>query len=363
MNLKRILLYFRLHTKLFFRTRSGPFFLIIFPVILMLLFGSIFGSGGIGKTSIAVQNDGPDSPYIQGSLAAFNASGLFSVSLVPAGENITSYMKANSIDIGVVFPANFSSSISNRSAVVQYYSEPGDQTASTLQPVILNLILTGTGSTTATVYTQEVSVSGLGKAVDYYIPALLGYTIINGIFSMVYEVPNYRKDRIFRQLSFANLSKPEWLAATTLFYAVTTLISDVIIFGIGVTVFNVSLQVSIPGILLSIVVILSGLLLFTAIGLLAGLYTKDEESASLVANTIFFPMLFLSGVFYPISVLPSYLQTVAYVLPLTYFNLALKDILLYNAFSQVLLEILFMVLAGIGLFTFSSFLATRKQDE
>ena len=229
--------------------------------------------------------------------------------------------------------------------------------------MILNLILSGTGSTTATVYTQEVSVSGLGKAVDYYIPALLGYTIINGIFSMVYEVPNYRKDRIFRQLSFANLSKPEWLAATTLFYAVTTLISDVIIFGIGVTVFNVSLQVSIPGILLSIVVILSGLLLFTAIGLLAGLYTKDEESASLVANTIFFPMLFLSGVFYPISVLPSYLQTVAYVLPLTYFNLALKDILLYNAFSQVLLEILFMVLAGIGLFTFSSFLATRKQDE
>ncbi len=360
MNLKRILLYLRLHIKLFSRTRSGPFFLIIFPVILMLLFGSIFGSSSIGKESLAVQNDGPSSAYITGSLKAINESGLFNVYMVPAGQSLSSYMKSNSVSIGISFPSNFSANLANHSAGVQYYSEPGDQAASTYEPVLINLILAGTGSTSAIVTAQPVSVSGLGKPVDYYIPALIGYTIINGIFSMVYVVPNYRKDRIFRQLSFANLTKSEWLTATTLFYVVTTFLSDLIIFGIGVLVFGISLQVTLLGVALSAVVIVSGLLLFTAIGLLAGLYTRDEESAALAANVIFFPMLFLSGVFYPISVMPGYLQTVAYLLPLTYFNLTLKSILLYNSIGPVLLQIGLMVLAGIVLFGLSAYIATKK---
>ena len=47
MNLRRILLYLKLDAKSFMRGKTGPFFLIVFPIILILLFGSILAAIGL----------------------------------------------------------------------------------------------------------------------------------------------------------------------------------------------------------------------------------------------------------------------------------------------------------------------------
>lgn len=66
----------------------------------------------------------------------------------------------------------------------------------------------------------------------------------------------------------------------------------------------------VPG-LLSMALILLGTIAFSAIGLTLGGVVNDQDGATSLGNAIAFPILFLSGVFWEIELMPAYLQTVA----------------------------------------------------
>ena len=57
---------------------------------------------------------------------------------------------------------------------------------------------------------------------------------------------------------------------------------------------------------------------FSAFGTLVSVSVKEIFDAMTLANFFRFPMIFLCGVFIPVSALPSFLHPVAYALPLTY---------------------------------------------
>jgi ABC-2 type transport system permease protein len=50
----------------------------------------------------------------------------------------------------------------------------------------------------------------------------------------------------------------------------------------------------------------------------------EAESATAAANFIMFPMMFLSGSFFPLELMPGFLQTIARFLPLYYVNEGLR---------------------------------------
>jgi len=64
--------------------------------------------------------------------------------------------------------------------------------------------------------------------------------------------------------------------------------------------------------------LLPSLLLFSALGALICVLVKEVFEAQTLANLPRFLMVFLCGVFTPVSSLPPVLQQIAYVLPLTY---------------------------------------------
>jgi hypothetical protein len=55
----------------------------------------------------------------------------------------------------------------------------------------------------------------------------------------------------------------------------------------------------------------------------SGLF-KDMEAANAVGNAIVFPIMFLSGTYFPLEIMPSYLQPISQALPLTYFSEGFK---------------------------------------
>jgi ABC-2 type transport system permease protein len=57
---------------------------------------------------------------------------------------------------------------------------------------------------------------------------------------------------------------------------------------------------------------------FSVFGTLVSVAVKEIFDAMTLANFFRFPMIFLCGVFIPVSALPSFLHPIAYVLPLTY---------------------------------------------
>ena len=364
MNLERSMFYMKLHAKAFFRSKSGVFFLILLPVIFILLFGAIFGGNSTQKSTLAVQ----DLSATQGSsnftvelTTALNESGLFNLVFISPSQNISSYMQKNSINQGMIIPANFSSDMKkNGSGYLEYISNPSDSYSVALGPVIQNVVLRITSGNSSSVQVLNVPISrNIPKPVDYYIPGLVGFTLANAIFAMVYLVPAYRKKKIFRQLEFSGLTKGEWLFSMVIFYFLLTLLSDLVLLVTGYLVFGIHLSVSVLDVVLSLVTIFVGVLLFISIGLLAGLLSKNEESANLIANVIFFPMLFLSGVFFPQSFMPSYLVSISNFLPLTYMIKVLVDLLLFSEIATAIPYIIALGAGSLAVFFVSAYLAMK----
>ncbi len=211
------------------------------------------------------------------------------------------------------------------------------------------------------VLTTAVSGTATSKTVNYYVPGLIGFTVLTTMFNMVYQVPNYRKEKIFRQFSFSGLTKSEWMVANILHSFAMLVLSDVILVVIAILVFGASLVLTPTTILLSGVIVFMGLIFFTGLGILAGLVSDNEETVSVVGNLILFPMMFLSGVFFPLAFAPPYLQTISKFLPLTYFINSLNSILIYGDFSTLLVEMIALGVSSLILFVVAAKIFSWKQ--
>jgi ABC-2 type transport system permease protein len=60
-----------------------------------------------------------------------------------------------------------------------------------------------------------------------------------------------------------------------------------------------------------------GITMILGIGLALGGWAKNERQAAPLSNIVVFPMMFLSGTFFPRFLMPEWLQTASSFLPLT----------------------------------------------
>ena len=168
---------------------------------------------------------------------------------------------------------------------------------------------------------------------------------------MVNITAEYKKGKLFKQLSLTPLHKMEWLASKVMWYIILSAISFVLLFLVGVYGFGAHMTITVwlvPFLIL-------GPMLFASMGMLVGTITKSVESASVLGNIITFPMMFLSGTFFPISTMPEYLRNFAHVLPLYYIVEGLNNVMVYGNISGALIDI-----AITGVITAIVFVAAAK---
>jgi len=79
-----------------------------------------------------------------------------------------------------------------------------------------------------------------------------------------------------------------------------------------------------------VVMFLVGTTSFAAIGYMIAALSKTLEGYMGIANIISFVMMFLSGIFFDNSMLPSFIQPIAAVMPLTYFANGIRDQMVYG---------------------------------
>lgn len=105
---------------------------------------------------------------------------------------------------------------------------------------------------------------------------------------------------------------------------------------------------------LALIVVLS-LVVFSSLGALLCVSVKEVFEAQTLLNLPRFLMIFLSGVVYPVSAMPSGLRCVAYLLPLTYTVDGLREAFSPTAQGMILVDILVLV----GFFFIFIFPATK----
>ena len=111
---KRIFSDFKVFSRGYLRNRFGLFFGLIFPVILILIFGAIFSSGSSGTLNVYTQNKdtgpfaAPQMDIASQFLKALNSSTTIRVITVNASADFSKYLADHSASDGIIIPENFS---------------------------------------------------------------------------------------------------------------------------------------------------------------------------------------------------------------------------------------------------------------
>ncbi|MGB2825245.1 MAG: ABC transporter permease, partial [Thermoplasmata archaeon] len=126
---------------------------------------------------------------------------------------------------------------------------------------------------------------------------------------------------------------------------------------VGIAAFNMESSLT-P---VSFVLIAAGAFLFVSMGMLLGIVIRDPESGAAAANAIGFPMMFLSGAFFPLESMPEYLQLISKALPLTYLNEGLRDTMVYSNNESALVNLAVVVVLGLVFFVLASRLMSWKE--
>ncbi len=101
------------------------------------------------------------------------------------------------------------------------------------------------------------------------------------------------------------------------------LLQGVIILLLAVGLFGVTIQ---GNVLLVFGLLLLGVYSFVGLGIALTSIAKDQETATMIMTTVMFPMMFLSGIFFPIKMMPGFMQTISSFLPLTYASDAMRKV-------------------------------------
>ena len=162
---------------------------------------------------------------------------------------------------------------------------------------------------------------------DSHVPGITAaFIMINGIIALTVTTTGFKRRGIIKRLSITPLAKLNWIIGNVLSQTLLNLILAGIMIGVGWVLLNVRI---IPNVF-TIIIILLGSIMFSGIGMILSGFIKDVEAASAIGNAIAFPMMFLSGTYFPLELMPSYIKTVIKALPLTYFSEGLKYSMLYK---------------------------------
>ena len=306
---KRLFADFKVFSVGYLRNKFGLFFGLIFPVVLILIFGAIFSGGSTGTVTVYVQNNDngpfavPQMDVASQFLGALNQSSTITVVTVNDTGNFADYLAAHSVSDGIVIPQNFSASyIAGNPVNVTVYGNPSSSTSGIVGGTVngyanyFNLQrYNGTSVisiSSATVNTQQTAY------IDFLIPGLIGFSILTSpMFSLVNISSEYKKNKLFKQLSLTPLTKMEWLASKVAFYILLTVAGFVLMVGVGIFAFGAHVTLS-PWLIPFLVL---GPMLFASLGMLVGTVTKNPETAGVIGNIVTFPMMFLAGTFFPIA--------------------------------------------------------------
>ena len=189
------------------------------------------------------------------------------------------------------------------------------------------------------------------------LPGLMAMSVLFGTTSMLAVTITFeRKRRSFDRLLLSPIS------LSTLVFAK---LSGAVMFGMinaFVPVIFASFFVDLAGIKWGAVLLTVFLIAITStlLGLMIAVSAKEVFEAQTFSNFFRFPMLFLCGLFLPISELPIFLRPLSYLLPLTYGTDMLSGSIIGRSMLSPILCVLVLLVFTLALFTLCQYNIRRK---
>lgn len=321
--------------KMMFREKQVWFWNLFFPIILMVIFMVIFGSGGGSdfKASIAVVKPaaGEAADNLETQLRQIPVLEWKSDTPVDAAL-ADKWLKDEDVDAVIVLPAT------NEAAELELIVNKENETNATSQAVagildrfVQQANLAAAGVTEPAYALTRSSVSSGSEdlsAADFLLTGMIALSLAQGgLFGMV-DLVEMRRKGLLKRLRMTPMKMGMYGLGSMLVRFVLGVVQVVMLTVIGVFGFGAHLHVDVPTVLVAFFI---GGLAFNAIGYCFSSFSKSMEAYMGMANIASFLMMFLSGVFFTVSNMPEWLQAIASVIPLTYFVNGMRDGLVYGS--------------------------------
>jgi ABC-2 type transport system permease protein len=314
--------------KSFTRDRASLFWTLAFPLIFVVLFGSIF-SGGNNRRTIGFADADASAASSQLEAAFTSIQG---VTLVPGAEaDLVARMRTGEVSAVIVVPKGYGETVAAKAApaTVTVYTDPSQSSADAATRQLVGFVLsavnqaaTGQPPAVAPAF-QPVQTNDL-SFISYLVPSILGMSLMQlGVFASVPLVAD-RQKLILKRLHATPLRRWQLVGSNVLMRLLIAVVQTVIIVGVGTAAYNV--QIAGSWFLIGALILL-GSLSFIALGYVIASFASTEDAANGMTSAVQFPLMFLSGTFFPIDAMPDALKTVARALPLTYLGDGLRQVM------------------------------------
>jgi ABC-2 type transport system permease protein len=317
-------------------------FIFLMPIMQLVLLGFVNNTDIKNVPTVVFNQD--NSSASRALLDSFNATGYFSFDYAVFSQvEVNDLIDNGKASVGIVIPPNYGASLATgKTADVLVLLDGSNPTVA--GSVLSAAALVGQAHG-ASVRTKQLSLRGpagnVSSPVDVrtrvlYNPDLLSsYNIVPGLVAMILfqtatsltalAIVKERERGTIEQLIVTPIRSWELIVAKIIPYILVSFANTILIMAVGTFLFGVPLRGSIL-LLFSLV----GLYLLPTLGLglLISTTARTQQQAQLMTMPIMLPSMLLSGVFFPTSSLPVFLQMVGNLLPLTYFVYILRSIVI-----------------------------------
>ena len=354
------------------------FFFILFPILLMSMFGYIYppvpksnaNTGIIGTAfpnlpvSLVQMDDGKTANLIAAQFIQISQQqGLFTVSESASYQSARSQLVEGNLKGIIIIPQGFSDALTaGQPATVQVtVDETNPTTASVVQSeisAVFNIIGSSMsaqninnmdgGRVNPTFIMQPISVTniplitGVSSSFQFLAPGFMALTVITGSLQGVATAISREKEQgTMDGLLVAPISHQSIILGKVAAQTVRGLIQGLLILGLSMVLFGVRIYGS-PFIMLIVMVL--GTASFVGVGIIMTAVAPDQETAQMMTIILQFPMMFISGILFPIDQLPGWMQYIGKGLPLYYAADALRKVIILNAsLTAIMPDVLILI--------------------
>lgn len=189
--------------------------------------------------------------------------------------------------------------------------------------------------------------------IDAFTSSFIGIVILTAAtMNLTINLSTYREKGILKRFRATPVSPVSFLAGEFLAILAISLLGVFLLLIAGVVLFNMHFR---GNILEGVAAFLISSFGIAGLGFIPASLARSARSGTVISNSLYFPMLFLSGAALPRQMLPGFLKTASEILPLTHAIRMMQGIWLGESLWNFKVEI--AVLGGILLA--GTFVATR----
>lgn len=360
----------------------------LFPIIMITLFG--YGMGGSIENVPIVIAEQSQGDITDQTLMAVKDMSLFEVKNITTNVNAAKEMVDNGeVKAAIILPQNYDDITSDQTKTVVLYLDSSDQIASqTVVPATQQLFsqisaeigaeklaslqvqntenssasstsvateLDNSSQESATVGVSD-SVNGIVNSInlqvnkiygniayiDFLVPAILAMTVMMScMMGMGQSIAGERETGELARLFMTPTSVATVVGGKIFSKLIIETVKALILLGAAILLFGITIN---GNIFLAIGILVLGALTFVGFGIMISATAQTQEDYTQLVMPFTMPMMFVSGVFYPIETMPWIFQKIAYIAPLTYLNDAMRGVMLKGrGIGDIWVDILVLV--------------------